>query len=208
MWTLIKREMDDCRVFFAAAVGYAVFVILILISAVYSAGMGMDYVWSASPVLLLTGMMLFCLMGAGQMYLDRTRKISCFLSTLAVTRPNIFAARVITGLLLIVSTIVPIAAAGMVIVRVLCEPIPVYQRMFWELTGTVSVLSVAGYCVGLLTGWARGRILPALGGVVLTFVLAPVVAIKGFGAETLILLSAFIVISLIRSRQVYVSTPL
>lgn len=208
MWTLIKREMDDCRVFFVAAVGYAVFVILILISAVYSAGMSMDYVKSASPVLLLTGMMLFCLMGAGQMYLDRTRKISCFLSTLAVTRPNIFAARVITGLLLIVSTIVPIAAAGMVIVRVLYEPIPVYQRMFWELVGTVSVLSVAGYCVGLLTGWARGRILPALGGVVLTFVLAPVVAIKGFGAETVILLSVFIVISLIRSRQVYVSTPL
>lgn len=208
MWTLIKREMDDCRVFFAAAVGYAVFVILILISAVYSAGMGMDYVRSASPVLLLTGMMLFCLMGAGQMYLDRTRKISCFLSTLAVTRPNIFAARVITGLLLIVSTIVPIAAAGMVIVRVLCEPIPVYQRMFWELTGIVSVLSVAGYCLGLLTGWARGRIMSVFGGVVLTFVLAPVVAIKGFGAETVILLSAFIVISLIRSRQVYVSTPL
>ncbi len=208
MWTLIKREMDDCRVFFAAAVGYAVFVILILISAIYSAGMSMDYVKSASPVLLLTGMMLFCVMGAGQMYMDRTRRISCFLSTLAVTRANIFAARVITGLLLILSTIVPIAAAAMVIVRLLYEPIPVYQRMFWELTGTVSVLSVAAYCLGLLTGWARGRILPALGGAVLTFVLAPVVAIKGFGAETLILLSAFIVISLIRSRQVYVSTPL
>ena len=208
MWTLIKREMDDCRVFFVAAVSYAVIVILILISAVYSAGMGMDYVWSASPVLLLTGMMLFCAMGAGQMYLDRTRRISCFLSTLAVTRPNIFAARVITGLLLIFLTIAPIAAAGMVIVRVLCEPIPVYQRMFRELTCTVSVLSVAAYCVGLLTGWARGRILSALGGAVLTFVLAPVVVIKGFGAETVILLSVFIVISLIRSRQVYVSTPL
>ena len=208
MWTLIKREMDDCRVFFVAAVGYAVLVILILISAVYSAGMSMDYVKSASPVLLLTGMMLFCFMGAGQMYLDRTRRISCFLSTLAVTRPSLFAARVITGLLLIFSTIVPIAAAGMVIVRVLYEPIPVYRRMFWELAVTVSVLSIAAYCLGLLTGWARGRILPVLGGAVLTFVLAPVVAIKGFGAETVILLSAFIVISLIRSRQVYVSTPL
>ncbi len=208
MWTLIKREMDDCRVFFVAAVSYAVFVILILISAVYSAGMSMDYVKSASPVLVLTGMMLFCLMGAGQMYLDRTRRISCFLSTLAVTRSNIFAARVITGLLLISLTIAPIAAAGMVIVSVLYEPIPVYQRMFGEIAGTVCVLSIASYCLGLLTGWARGRVLSVLGGAVLTFVLAPVVVIKGFGAETVILLSAFIVISLIRSRQVYVSTPL
>lgn len=208
MWTLIKREMDDCRVFFVAAVGYAVCVILILISAVYSAGMSMSYVKSASPVMLLTGMVLFCLMGAGQMYLDRTRRISCFLSTLAVTRSRIFVARVITGLLLIFLTIAPIAAAGMVIVRVLYEPIPVYQRMFGELVGTVFVLSIAAYSLGLLTGWARGRVLSVLGGAVLTFVLAPVVVIKGFGAETVILLSAFIVISLIRSRQIYASTPL
>ncbi len=207
MWTLIKREIDDCRVFFVAGIAYAVCVILVLISTVYS-GMAVKALSSTSPTILFFGMLIFCGMGAGQMYMDRTRRISCFLSTLAVTRGAIFTARVITGLLLILMTLVPVAAAGFIVVKVVLPPIPAYQMVFADVGRTVFLLGLACYCLGLLTGWAPGRVIPTLGGATLTFILVPIIVIKGFGTETAAILIALTAVSLIRSRQHFISTSL
>ncbi|MBE0535302.1 MAG: hypothetical protein IH624_06485 [Phycisphaerae bacterium] len=203
MWTLIKREIDDCRVFFVAGVAHAVFVILVLISSLSG---GLNIGAGAGPLFLLVGMLLFCGMGAGQMYMDRTRGISCFLSTLSVTRGAIFTARVITGVLLILVTLVPMAAGGVIVLKVVLQPIPAYQTMFLDIARTVFLLSLACYSLGLLTGWAPGRVIPTLGGATLTFILMPIVIIKGFGVETAAILVLLTVAALLRSRQHFVST--
>ncbi|HPD46310.1 MAG TPA: hypothetical protein P5279_06580 [Anaerohalosphaeraceae bacterium] len=209
MWTLIKREIDDSRAFFITGAAYTISIIVFVISNVYSGGLSSKSMsgWPILPM-LVWAMVLFSGMGAKQMYMDKTRRISCFLSTLAVTRSAIFTARVITGVLLIVMTLLPVTAAWIIILKVVMPPIPLYQAMFVAGVRTVLLLSLASYSLGLLTGWAPGRVVPVLGGTTLALILIPLVILKGSGMETAVILVLVTAVSLIRSRQHFISTPL
>ncbi len=210
MFALIKREIQDHIVYFiGAAVFSAVFIVMSISlihqydsrnPPVFSIGLGVP------PVTLV--ILGFCAMGAAQMYTDRNRKISAFLSTLAVSRSRILLARIIAGILAILTLLVPLTIAAGILLRLFSPPIPMYPGMVFEISLTVFLMVFACYCLGLQTGWNSGKIIPTLGGIALTCIFVPLILVKGFGLHIVVILVLFIVASLIRTWHTFMSTSL
>ncbi len=210
MFALIKREIQDHIVYFiGAAVFSAVFIIISfsLISRydhkelpVFSIGLGVP-----AATIVIFGI---CAMGATQMYLDRTRKISALLSTLAVSRNQILLARIITGILVILILFVPLTITAGILVRLFSPPIPMFTGMVFEISVTVYLMAFAIYCIGLQTGWNSSALTPSLGALFLTCIFIPLVLIKGFGVHIVVILVLFIAASLIRTWHTFMKTSL
>ena len=208
--TLIKNEIHDYIVYFFGALIFSVILIGISISIIYnykpvelplfSIGLG---------ILVITIAILgFCVMGAIQMYTDRTRNISAFLLTLPVRRNQILIARIVTGLLVILTFFVPAAIVVVFLSRLFIHPVPMYNGMIFEISESVFLMAFACYCLGLQTGWSSNKIIPILGGLVLTFILVTLIVVKGFGFHTNIILIFLIIASLERIMKKLMSTTL
>ncbi len=210
MFALIKREIQDHLVYFiAAAVISTLFVILILSVAYGTENEGVD---DAFIVLLIPLTLISALgtagMGSAQMYTDKNKKISAFISTLAVTRRQILFARILSGLFVILLLLVPVAIAFQILVNLLNPPIPLYTGVVRDIFVAGLLVSFACYCLGLQTGFTSNKLVPALGALGLSLILLPLLLIKGFGLHTVIILLAFIVCSLVRTWNRFMSTPL
>lgn len=147
-------------------------------------------------------------MGISQMYADKNKRISAFLLTLPVTRGRILAARIITGILAIVTLFVPLIITTIILYGLLVPPVPVIKGMIFDIFATIILTAIACYCIGLQTGWMTGRILPPLAGLILTFIFASIILIKGFWPQVWLLLIIFIIASVVRIRQKFMKTPL
>ncbi len=212
MFALIKREIRDHLVYFiGAAVFSAIFIIVSipLITGydrrnppVFSVGFGIP-----ALTIVIFGI---CGMGATQMYLDRTRKISALLSTLAVSRNRILLARIITGILAILILLVPLTIAAAILVRLytLHIPFPMFGGMVFEISVTVFLMAFACYCIGLQSGWNSNPITPSLGALGLTCIFVPLILVKGFGLYIAVILVLFIIASLIRTWHTFMTTSL
>ncbi len=210
MFALIKREIQDHIVYFIGAAAFSAIFILMSVSLihqydpkvppVFSIGLGVPAVTIA-----IIG---FCAMGATQMYLDKTRKISALLSTLAVSRSRILLARIITGILAILTLLVPLTIATVILSGLYAPPVLMYPGMVFEISLTVFLMVFACYCLGLQTGWNSGKIIPTLGGIALTCIFVPLILIKGFGLHIVVILVLFIIASLIRTWHTFMSTSL
>ncbi|MGD8786949.1 MAG: hypothetical protein PVJ60_05955 [Phycisphaerales bacterium] len=210
MFTLIKREVMDHLVYFIAAAFFSAILIAISISMVHhsdskvppivSTGFGVPLV-----MLIIIGL---CGMGASQMYTDKTRKTSAFLSTLSVSRSRILLARIITGTLAILTFLLPLTVSIVFLTRLFPPPAPIYQGMVFEIFTAVFLMAFACYCIGLQSGWNSSKIMPTLGGLILTCILVPLILIKGFGLHIVVILVLFISASLIRIWHTFTSTPL
>ncbi|MGB2863775.1 MAG: hypothetical protein WBC05_10660, partial [Sedimentisphaerales bacterium] len=143
-----------------------------------------------------------------QMYLDRNRRISAFLSVLPVTRSRILTARIIAGLLALLTVLVPVIIASIVLGSILAPPIPIYTGYVADIFTTVFLMVLACYCLGLLTGWTANKITPTFGALGLNLVLVFLVFVKGFGPDIKFLLVLVIVACLIRTWHKFISTPL
>ena len=218
MFTLIKREIRDHIVYFiGAAVLSAIFVIItISIFSHYGSPQSRDYdpgdsdVFSVGvgvPIIFIV-VIGICGLGVSQMYLDRSRKISAFLSTLAVSRNGILSARIITGILVILTFLVPVAVTAEVLLRLFVPPILMYPSMVFEIFVSVFLMAFACYCIGLQTGWTSGKVTPTLGGIVLACIFVPLILIKGFGLQIVVILVLFIIASLIRIWHTFMTTSL
>jgi len=209
MFTLIKREIEDHIAYFIGAIILSGILIALLTSAIYydEPGERPVFVGLSIPaiVVLITG---FASMGVSQMYTDRTRKVSTFLSGLPVTRGHILVARIITGILAILIVLLPLTITGTILWRLFAPPIPIFPGLIFDLSVTVFLMGFACYCIGLQTGWTSSRITPTLGGLVLTCILVPLIVVKGFGLQIKIILIVFIVASLIRTWQKFRSTAI
>ena len=209
MLTLIMREIEDNRVFFIAAVILAVIFSTVFVWQLYY-GKVDDGSFIVIPMLnAVFGMVIFCAMGAAQMYWDKTRKISALLATLAVNRNQIFAARVITGFLLVLILFVPIAGTTITAAFTRSiDPSHSIRLLYPEISIPVFLLGFACYCIGLQAGWTPNRVMPTLGPLVLGLILIPVVLIKGFGWEIYAILILFITSCLIRAWRTFSSAAL
>ncbi|MFH1371826.1 MAG: hypothetical protein ABII09_11165 [Planctomycetota bacterium] len=200
MFTLIMREIEDNRVFFIGALILAVIFSMLFLWWIYY-GVFDDVLFVGLPIWnAILGMMIFCGMGAAQMYFDRTRKISALLATLTVSRGQIFAARVIAGILLVFIGLVPLA--GITITAVLTKTVESshsVRLLYPEVSIPVFLLGFACYCIGLQAGWTSNRLIAALGALGLSFILVSVILIKGFGWEIYAILFLLIAACLIRS---------
>jgi ABC-type transport system involved in multi-copper enzyme maturation permease subunit len=209
MFTLIKREIEDHIAYFIGAAVLSAVLIALLISAMYQPeprdmpvfiGLSIPAI-----VILIIG---FPAMGATQMYTDRTRKISTLLSTLPVSRRQILCARIITGILAILTLLLPLTITMVILFPLFTPPIQMYPGLVWEIFAAAFLMAFACYCLGLLTGWNSSKIIPTLGGLVLTGILLPLILVKGFGLHTVVILLLFIIASLMRTWHTFMSTSL
>jgi hypothetical protein len=211
MFTLIKREIEDHVAFFLGAAIATAILIVLLVSAVLNYeppdNIPVYVVGFLIPVIVVVVIGLPA-MGASQMYTDRTRRISAFLSGLPVTRSWILAARIITGILAILTVLLPLTITAGVLRSLLLPPIPLYPGLIADIFVTAFLMAFACYCLGLQTGWTASRITPTLGGLVLTCILVPLILVKGFGPHIKVILILFIIASLVRTWQKFMSTPL
>ena len=208
--TLIKNEIHDYLAYFFGALIFSVILIGIAISIIYNyKPVETPYLSIGSGILVIIITILgFCVMGAIQMYTDRTRNISAFLLTLPVRRNQILTARIVTGLLAILTFFVSANIAVIFLSRLFIQPIPIYNRMIFEITETIFLMAIACYCLGLQTGWSSNKVTPILGGLILTFVLITLIAVKGFGFHSNIILILLIIASLVRIRHKFMPTTL
>jgi hypothetical protein len=210
MFTLIKREIQDHIVYFIGAAVFSVVFIIISFSLIsrydprkppaFSIGLGVP-----AATIVIFGI---CAMGATQMYLDRTRKISALLSTLAVSRNQILLARIIAGILAILTLLVPLTIAAGILLRLFTPSVPMFTGMALEISVVVFLMAFACYCIGLQTGWNSNPVTPSLGALFLTCIFVPLILIKGFGLHIIVILVLFIVASLIRTWHMFMKTSL
>jgi hypothetical protein len=200
MFTLIKREIEDTRVFFiGVGVLAVIFGALFFYQQFYDEKYE-DGIVGFGTVIAVPLALAFCAMGAAQMYWDKTKKISALLATLAVNRGQIFTARVIAGVLLVLIGFVPIAGTIIMAVSRGVAPFPPAHRgLYYEVLIPAILLGFACYSIGLQFGWTSNRIIPSLGALGLSLILIPVILIKGFGWEIYAILVFLIAACLIRA---------
>lgn len=210
MLTLIKREIQDHIIYFLGAVILTTILIVITVSiVVYSTAHGdyIAYVGLSLPISIIL-MIGFSGMGVSQMYTDRTRKISAFLTALPVSRNQILLARIVTGILAILTVVLPLVTTSLVMGYIFAPPIPVISDMIFNIFAVIFVLGLACYFLGLMTGWTASKIAPTLGCLGLTFILTSLIIVKGLGPSTKGILILIIAACLIRTWQKFNSTSL
>ena len=217
MFTLIKREIEDHIVYFmgAAVISGILAVLSIFIvfedTLVASGAFVLPSMTGPIVVAAIVVMVGLCGMGVSQMYTDRSRRISAFLSTLPVTRGQILAARIIVGILAILTLLLPLVVTAVVLTGLFSPPVPIYSgysEFIFDIFVVTFLMSFACYCIGLQTGWTSSRVTPTLGGMALTSLLVPLILVKGFGLHVVVILLLFIIASLVRTWHRFMSTSL
>ena len=210
MLALIRREIEDHVAYFVGAAVISVILIVLLISAVYYVHGDKHLAFPIGLSLPLIILLIIGLpaMGVSQMSTDRSRRISAFLSALPVTRGRILAARIITGVLAILTVLLPLTITAAILWNLRAPPIPILPGLIFDMFRAVFLMAFTCYCLGLQTGWTSNRVAPTLGGLALTCILAPLILVKGFGLHTDMILVLFIVASLIHTRHKFMSTAL
>lgn len=209
MLALIRREIQDHIVYYIVALISSVVLVALLSAAAYNLGEIESSIFAALSIPgLVILVIVFSAMGVTQMYLDRNRRISAFLSVLPVTRSRILTARIITGLLAILIVLVPVTVAAISLYRLLLPPLPIYGGVISDIATTAFLMLFACYCLGLLTGWTSSKITPTFGALGLNLILFTVIIVKGFGAEIRLLLVLVIAACLMRTWHKFTSTSL
>jgi hypothetical protein len=211
MLTLITREIEDNRVFFIAAIILALILsILFVYQQFYDGKYESSVIVSFGTMISVLLVMAFCAMGAAQMYWDRIKKISALLATLAVNRGQIFTARVIAGILLVLIGFVPIAETIIIAVasRIGVSFLPIHRGAYFAILVPAFLLGFASYCIGLQAGWTSSKVRPTLGSLGLSFILITAILIKGFGWEIYAILFFLIAACLIRAWYKFSTTAL
>jgi len=209
MLALIKREIQDFIVYFIVALIFSVVLVALLSAAAYNFGEIESGILSALSIpILIILVIVFSAMGVTQMYVDRNRRISAFLSVLPVTRCRILTARIIAGLLAILIVLVPVTIAAITLCRLLMPPIPIYGGVISDIATTAFLMLFACYCLGLLTGWTASKITPTFGALGLNLILFTLIIVRGFGPEIRLLLVLVIAACLIRTWHKFASTSL
>jgi hypothetical protein len=212
MLTLIIREIyDNIAYFFGAIILSLLIAAIVIFIAYYTSDTG-EAVVALISVFSIPLIIIFMLgtmaMGVSQMYMDRSRKVTSFLSTLAVTRDKILIARISAGILAILIFFIPLIIVTVILCQLFMPPIPIYEGVFFDVTFIAVLFALASYCIGLQTGWTTGRLFPMLGGLLLACTFITIIIIKGFELQLSILLILFIAASLVRIRDKFITTSL
>lgn len=212
MFTLIKREIEDNVAYFIGAAILSSLIIFIILSWTHDIDLA---TLSPAPLvacaaLLIPGIFVFCGMGVHQMYADKNKNISRFMSMLPVSRGQILTARVIAGIAAIAVLILPLViTAGIMLDRLsISMQFQIYQGFVFEIFSVTFLMTLACYCIGLQNGWTSGKVAPTIGSLGLTAIFLPLIFIKGFGLLCAVILLLFIIASITRTWQNFKSTSL
>ena len=214
MLTLIKREIEDNIILFVLAC-----IIVIIFAIVTASSTAVSYkravpigippiMFMVFTVLAPLGCFASAAMGAAQMYVDRNKKITSFLSTLATTRGQIFTARLATGVLWLVVLVLPLALVDMVLLKAYPQLVPIDVGFLIQIFLAMFLVCLACYSLGLLMGWNTNKFFPVLGSIAATPIIISIVLIKGLGLESSIFLLLVTVALVTRAYQKFMSSSL
>jgi hypothetical protein len=204
---LIRRELNDHLLYVLVPCVISIGLVWIAIYVMLWSAMAEVIVVTALigiPALLIG----YCGLGASQMYGDRVHRISTLLCTLAVTRNQVFAARVVVGTATVLATVVSLTIAAAVVPR-LSERLVEFPSVWLVQTSmAIALAGFACYCMGLLVGWTTSRVWLLLGGMLLLALAMSLIVIKGFGIGAVAVLLLFIAASLGVAWHRFTSTSL
>jgi ABC-type transport system involved in multi-copper enzyme maturation permease subunit len=209
MYTLIKREIEDHIIYFLGALILS----LLFTASIAAKGFGgepaegLGIILAAIGITLACATIVICALGTSQMHTDKNRKISAFLSTLPVSRNQILAARVITGLLALLVLLAAPAITVEILLSTLRQEEAVYRYFTVEIFSAVYLLGLGVYCTGLMCGFSSSKIVVTLGSLVLSVVLLTIILIKGPDIETLIILLVYVSASLAYTWRKFSTIP-
>ncbi len=210
MYALIKREIEDHIVYFLGAFVFSLLFTGSIIAKLYG-GFTVEelgVILTALVIMLLVVTTIgVCALGTSQMYMDRNRKISAFLSTLPVSRNQIFAARFISGFLALLVLLAAPAITIEILLTALRQEQAIYKHFTVEIFSTLYLLGLGVYCTGLTCGFSSSKIVPTLGSLVLSVVLMTIILIKGPGVEASIILLIYVSASLVYTWRKFNTTP-
>ncbi|MBN1795905.1 MAG: hypothetical protein JW804_04470 [Sedimentisphaerales bacterium] len=195
MLALIKREIRDNAVFFLLAIILAGITNSILLPGFAAARKDSMPVgiptsmYSIFAFIIIVLPLLALAMGGAQTYLDSKKKISSFLSTLAVTRKQLLFTKVIAGIIWLIVPLALIALADIVFLTNYPSLIPVEYSLLVNMFAVTFLCSLACYLLGMYLGLSQSRIPAIIGGFFIYIVIISLIIIKGFGPETMMIYS-------------------
>jgi hypothetical protein len=209
MLKLIKREIEDNYVFYILTLILTSF-FNILIGYKFYYSLEIDEVSIIMFVLIygIFGIWIFGGLGSSQMYNDKTKKISALLATLAVTRNQIFIARVLSGILAILIFILPGILTISIGLRMFGSQMLFYSPAVFGLWIMIFLFCFSGYCLGLQVSWTLNKIIPSLGGFILILGLIGFIAVKGMERDLYLIFVLLIISSLLRAWHKYSTAAL
>jgi hypothetical protein len=186
---LLKREIIDHVAYLVCAAIASGMIIALVASMVLSSNRetGTPLVLAGLIPLVIFVVVGLSALGVSQTYFDRARRISALLMALPVKRSQIFAARVLAGVLVILTLIVPLTVAGRILIDLKVTDLPLYRGLLADLFWGISPACFACYAVGLYAGW-NTRSLATLAILPVTLLVPFLIVAKGFGLELVALL--------------------
>jgi ABC-type transport system involved in multi-copper enzyme maturation permease subunit len=209
---LTGREIRDHLPYFAAAAVTSGLLIALLAEVVLNTRGGESDTAAVAaaglvPIVIALGVGL-CALGSSQMHTDRTGRVSAFLATLPVTRSQIFLARLTAGVLAILILLVPLMAAGVVVMNLRIPPVPLFPGLLRDLSVGVFLVCLVCYSIGLHSGWNARVLVPTLGVLPLVALAPLLIVIKGFGLELVVILAFFALAGLTAAWCRFSGSPL
>ncbi len=214
MWTLIKREIKDNIIMFMLAVILAGICEAVVVSGFLRtdaefAPVGIPMaVYMVFPFFIISLCLLATTMGGVQMYLDKNKKISAFLSTMSVTRRRLLWAKMLVGIIWLIVAMLPLIAAELFLFQVKPRLIPVDYSLLIRIYIVTGLCALSCYLLGSNLGLGRNRIIAILAGAFLCLILISLIVIKGFGAEIMLIFGITSVALAVRAWNAFMSIPL
>ena len=203
LFTLIKRQIIDGAAYFAAATIFATILsLVILIVALKCKFYDLLHTPFHTTALFIPLPLLialsFCARGIAQTYTDRTKGISTMLSVLPITHSQMSLAYIISGIILIMTILIPVATTLVVLCMLKRPLIPPFWELISDICIGIFLMALACYCLGLQMGCITETFTLALGALPLATFLILLLLIKGFGTQLNVILLLFIMASLLR----------
>ena len=203
LFTLIKRQIVDNALCFLAAIIFSIVLIIAIISITLSEDITYLSLYTVSIIVItpiLVGIGSYIL-GVTQTYSDKTNGVTTVLSVLPVTHGHIFVARLITGTLIILTLLGPLAITGAILWKLLGPPDFLYYDWLTDTFIGLSLASLACYCLGLIAARRADTFASALKALPLVPILMLLIIIKGFGWPLLVVLLPLLGVFLLRCSK-------
>jgi len=200
LFTLIKRQIVDNAVYFLAAIVVSAVLIIAIISITFSE----DFLDLSlyTIILIITAPVIFgigsYILGLIQMYSDKTSGVTAVLSVLPVKHGRLFLTRLITGTLVILTLLGPLAITGAILWELLGPPDWLFHNWLADTFIGISLMALACYCLGLVAARKAETFTSALRALLLVPILMLLIVIKGFGWPLLVVLLPFLAVFLFR----------
>jgi hypothetical protein len=198
--TLIKRQIVDNAVYFLAAIIVSAVLIIAIISITLSEDITYLSFYTviliiATPILVGIGSYT---LGLVHVYSDKTRGVTAVLSVLPIRRGHILIARLVTGTLIILTLLGPLAITGAILWELLGPPDWLFHNWLADTFMGISLMALACYCLGLVAARRAETFASALRALPLVPILMLLIIIKGFGWPLLAVLLPFLAVLLLR----------